>query len=269
VRTLSIIVCAIGLAINPVAAAAEQDGGTLASGARWIAEVPPSWNGTLLLWSRGYSPKLGPPETAPAAVRTSLLNAGYALAASDYGASGWALEEAVPAQLGTIEAFAAAHGRPRRVFAWGQSMGGLVTAALAEQRPARIDGALAFCSSIGGAVGMMNMGLDGAYAFRTLLAPDSDIRLVDVDDDMANARRVSARVEQAMKDPAGRARVALAGVLAGIPGWTEPDSIRPKPGDYEAQADQIAAAFARGVFLPRVDQERRAGGNFSWNRGID
>jgi len=31
----------------------------------------------------------------------------------------------------------------------------------------------------------------------------------------------------------------------------------------------MARTFVMGTYLPRVDQERRAGGNFSWNTGVD
>jgi len=249
--------------------AAALPAGLLPGGAHWAAEMPAQWNGTLLLYSRGYSPTVGMPEVAPRNVRQMLLDAGYALAASDYGAGGWSVEEAVPAQRATIDAFAAAHGKPRRVIAWGSSMGGLVTTALAEQPRPAIQGALAMCASIGGAVGMMNMALDGAYAFRTLVAPDAGIRLVGIDDDRANAKRVGDAVTRAMETPEGRARTVLAGVLGGIPGWTSADRPEPAPGDHEAQADEIGRSFAWGVFLPRQDQERRAGGAFSWNNGID
>ena len=243
--------------------------GTLPSGAKWSAEVPAKWNGTLLLWSRGYSPDVGSPEAAARGMRESLLAAGYAILGSDYGAGGWALAEAVPTQRAAVAAFAAAHGKPKRVIAWGYSMGGLVTTALAEQPRPVVHGALAMCASIGGAVGMMNMALDGAYAFRTLVAPDAGIRLVDIDDDRVNAKRVNDALAVAMKTPEGRARVTLAGVLGGIPGWTSRERPEPAPGDYEAQADEIGRSFAMGVFLPRADQEQRAGGAFSWNTGVD
>ena len=133
---------------------------------RWAAAMPQRWNGTLLLYSRGYSPSPGSPEPGPAAQRQALLDAGYAIAASDYGSGGWALEQAVPAQRRTIDAFAARYGKPRRVIAWGSSMGGLVTTALAEQKGSGVDGALAVCASLGGSLGMMNMALNGAYAFQ-------------------------------------------------------------------------------------------------------
>ncbi|UVO54374.1 alpha/beta hydrolase [Sphingomonas sp. SUN039] len=261
------------LALLPVAAAPQSPQlpapDTLPGGARWTAEVPPNWNGTLLLWSRGYSSNVGNPEAAPKAIRAELLAAGYALAGSDYGSGGWALAEAIPAQRATIAAFAARHGKPRRIIGWGYSMGGLVTTALAEQRVPIIDGGAALCASIGGATGMMNMALDGAFAFRTLVAPDSDIRVTGIDDDRANGARVDAALAAAISSPQGRARVALAGVLAGLPGWSNASAPEPAPADYAAQVVQMARSFTMGVYLPRVDQERRAGGIFSWNTGVD
>jgi pimeloyl-ACP methyl ester carboxylesterase len=246
------VMLAASICLSSTAAPAEPIGGTLAGGARWSAEVPPNWNGTLLLWSRGYSPKLGNPELAPPGLAAPLLAEGYALAASDYGAAGWALEEAVPAQLGTLAAFEARSGKPKRIVAYGYSMGGLVTTALAERRNTPVQGGIAYCASIGGSVGMMNMALDGAYAFKTLVAPGSGIRVVDIDDDMANAKRVGEAVAEALKTPQGRARLALVGILAGIPGWTDPKAGPPE--NAEAEARQMADAIVRGVFLPRVDQ---------------
>ena len=255
---------AAGRGAKPAAAA-----GKTPAGADWSAEVPANWNGTLLLWGRGYSPKKGAPDIAPPAWKQALLDQGYALAGSNYGAQGWALAEAVPAQRATIDEFVRIYGQPRRTIAWGQSMGGLVSTAMAEHPRPKIAGAIAMCPSIGGALGMMNMGLDGAFAFRTLAAPGAGLELVGITDDMANGRKAQAAVDEALKSPEGRARLALAGVLGGIPGWTRRDAPRPADGDYEAQVDEIGAAFVMGVFLPRQDQERRAGGTFSWNTGVD
>ena len=129
-RRLAVLTALLSVTL-PMSASAEPVAGTLPGGARWAADVPANWNGTLLLWSRGYSPKAGDPEIAPAGLAAPLLAQGYALAASNYGASGWALEEAVPAQLTTVAAFAGRYGKPKRVVAWGNSMGGLVNTALA------------------------------------------------------------------------------------------------------------------------------------------
>jgi pimeloyl-ACP methyl ester carboxylesterase len=243
--------------------------GALPDGALWSATVPPNWNGTLLLWSHGYARERPAPEDAPTAHREALLSAGYAIAGSNYAQDGWAIESAVPDQVATIEAFIKLHGKPKRVIAWGMSMGGLITVALAERPGAPVDGALAMCGSISGAVGMMNMALDGAYAFRTLVAPEAGIELTAISDDMANAQRVNRALAAAQATPQGRARVALAGVLAGLPGWTTPGTTPPAPNDGPGQEAQMARTFTMGVFLPRSDQERRAGGVFSWNTQVD
>lgn len=270
-RRIMLTLAGAGLVWSSAQAQQAGEVSTLPSGARWQAERPANWNGTLLLWSRGYSMKAGDPEIAPAPVRAALLAAGYALAGSDYGSGGWALEQAVPAQIATVKAFAARYGKPKRVIGWGYSMGGLVTTALAERKGARvIDGGIAMCASIGGAVGMMNMGLDGAFAFRTLVAPDAGIELVAIaQDDRANGQRVAEAVAAAGKTPEGRARMALAGVLGGLPGWATRGSAEPGADDGEAQAAELASSIVMGLFMPRNDQEKRAGGAFSWNTGVD
>ena len=248
---------------DPAITSDRQAEGQLADSARWRATVPPHWNGTLLLWSHGYGGTLpAGADDAPAAHRARLLAAGYALAGSTYAEPGWAIRSAVPDQLDTITAFTRRFGKPKRVIAWGMSMGGLVTAAIVERTPARVDAGLALCGSIGGAVGMMNMALDGAYAFRTLIAPEAGIRLVGTGDDRENTARVNAALAVAQASPQGRARIALAGVLAGLPGWTSPRGAAPAADDYAAQEAEMAKTFTIGVFLPRADQERRSGGNF-------
>jgi pimeloyl-ACP methyl ester carboxylesterase len=122
---------------------------------------------------------------------------------------------------------------------------------------------------MGGALGMMNTGLDGAFVFRALVAPDAGIQVVGIANDQSNGALVRAAVQEAVQTPAGRARIALAGVFGGIPGWTRANEPQPAAGDAEAQFAQIIGSFPGGVFLPRSEQEQRAGGNFSWNSGID
>jgi pimeloyl-ACP methyl ester carboxylesterase len=251
-------------------AAAERIDGQHAGGARWAIERPESWNGTLLLYSRGYTPTRSnaPPETAPRDLHDWLLAQGYALAASSYSGVGWALEEAPRDQIEVLDAFVARIGAPRRTIAWGSSMGGLVTLALAERHADRFAGALSVCGSVSGSLGMLNTALDGAWVFRTLLAPDSEIRVVDIDDDRANSARVQAVLEKAWQSPQGRARVMLAAAVAQLPLWTDA-AMKEPPADEDAQAEQVRRTFSMGIFVPRTDQERRAGGTTSWNSGVD
>ena len=273
-NALAMLVC--GLWWWSVAAAAAQPAaqrivGAHANGAAWIIEMPAAWNGTVLLYSHGYSPVLStaPPDSAPRETRAWLLSHGYALAASSFTAGGWALAEAPVDQLQVLDQFVQRFGQPRRTIAWGSSMGGLVTLALAERQPQRVHAALSLCGSVSGSLGMLNTALDGAFAFRTLLAPDSDIRIVGVDDDRANGARVQSVLQAAWATPAGRARVVLAAALAQLPSWSDSTQPQPSAKDFEAQAEQLRRTFAMGVFVPRVDQERRAGGIYGWNAGVN
>lgn len=235
-------------------AAPRHETGTLADGATYVIDVPEVWNGTLLLFSHGYARgPANPAQNAPGeAVKSLLLTKGYALAGSSNASTGWALEDTVPDQLATLDAFGATVGKPKRALAWGSSMGGLATMALIEGHPERFDGALPMCGSVGGAVAMMNAAFDAAFAFKTLLAPD--LKLVGGVDDRAVAERANAVLAQARQTPQGRARLALVAALAQLPGAT---------------LDEQLKSFVMGVFFPRSDQERRAGGVFSWNSGVD
>jgi putative CocE/NonD family hydrolase len=270
IAALVVLVCVAGPAWSAAPEARRLEG-VHESGAHWAIDMPAHWNGTLLLYARGYRPTapLAPPATAPRDMGEELLAQGYALAASNYSGDGWALEEAPRDQVRVLQEFTARFGAPKRAIAWGDSMGGLVTVALAERDDLRIDGALSVCGSTGGALGMLNTALDGAFAFRSLLAPASDIRLVGIDDDPANARRVLAVLEQARQSPEGRARIALAATLAQIPPWTDPAAAAPGAEETVRQVEELAKAVVAGIFLPRVDQERRAGGITSWNVGVD
>lgn len=273
VAALAFAAAACGCAAAPLAIIdAARLEGTLSDGARYVVERPANWNGVLLLYAHGYAPRASAtaPETAPRGLETMLLARGYGLAASSYAAPGWALDTAPADQLGAAQHFAAAYGRPRLTIAWGESMGGLVTAALAERINSGIDGAFPMCGSVGGAVGMMNMALDGAFVVKTLLAPDDPgIRLVGIADDRANGRAVAAVLATAQATPTGRARIALAATLAGLPPWTDPETPEPAKSDAAAAEAEQAKSFVMGVFLPRSDQETRAGGVFSWNDGVD
>jgi pimeloyl-ACP methyl ester carboxylesterase len=248
--------------------------GSLANGARYVFDVPPHWNGTVLLFSRGYSagPAAGPVRNVAKGEQELLLARGFALAASGFSKAGWALEEAVPDQLATLDAFAAQVGKPKRSIAWGTSMGGLITIALLERHPERFDAGLALCASAAGTVGMMNAALDGAFAFKTLLAPESTLPVL-FNGPAGEGRQQLAQWQQqldaAQATPAGRARLALAATLGQVPTWIEPGSAQPAASDITAQQHQLYKGFIGATLLPREDQLQRAGGNFSWNTGID
>jgi pimeloyl-ACP methyl ester carboxylesterase len=243
------------------------DTGTARDGSTFKAEVPPDWNGTLLLYSHGYVPPVVPNPPADTwrnrAVADHLLAEGFALAGSSYASNGWAVEEALRDQIDLLERFEDRFGEPRRTIAWGESMGGMITAGLVQRHPRRFDGALPFCGILGGAVGLWNQNLDLAYAIKTLLAADPDaavsvpasqLELVNITDWPANVARANAAVAAAAATPRGRARLALAAALFPLP-WAN-----------HLQDLQFQLAF---IFGFRQEVEQRAGGNGSWNVGVD
>src|SRR5262245_9118812 len=81
--------------------------GTIA-GADYKIEIPPHWNGDLLLFSHGY---VAPGEPNPAmdggdpATGGYLLSRGYALAGSSYKTTCWAVQDALNDQIALLDFF--------------------------------------------------------------------------------------------------------------------------------------------------------------------
>ncbi|WP_220448653.1 hypothetical protein [Nonomuraea mesophila] len=247
-------------------------------GATYAIEVPRDWNGTVLTYSPGYGQGAGPAHLpadlgGDAAARDWLLAHGYALAGTRPYGDGWAVEETLRASADTLATFAEVAGRPATTLAWGASMGGAVAAGLAELRPDLIDGALPYCASVAGPVAMLNQSLDAAFAFKTLLAPANDAiklaRLASAEEETRSTAAARAVLEAAQETAAGRARIALAAAFAQVSTWSVPGTPEPAPRDWAGQQAQEYAAFMATVFSPRHPLEQRAGGNFSWNTGVD
>ncbi|MFV2117627.1 prolyl oligopeptidase family serine peptidase [Streptomyces sp. Act-28] len=274
------LLAATALPARAVAAPADAHvEGRLPSGAAYVMDVPADWNGTVLLYSHGYTPAgfPNPARNAPDTdTRGKLLTAGYALIGSSYATTGWALTEAVPDQLATLDLFTERYGTARRTFAWGTSYGGLVTTALAERHGDRFDGSLSMCGLVQGGVANWNSTLDPVFALRTLLTPGSGVRLTGFTgpgDARAASDALTAATDAAQRTPEGRARIALAAALHNIPGHNDTTQTEPAPTDWAAQqANQYAAVrglLQQPAFAWRQEAESRAGGNPSWNTDVD
>ncbi len=243
--------------------------------AAYEIEVPPGWNGTLFLYSHGYVAPGGAnaAQAAPAGdVRTWLLGRRFAIAGSAYSSTGWALEDAFKDQVALLDHFTRAVGKPKRVVAWGHSLGGIVTAGLVQLYPERFAGALPMCGVLAGGQATWNSELDAAWTFKTLLAPSSSLQLVHVTDGAANLRLAQSIFNTAAQTPQGRARLALVSALIDLPGWFDPTKPEPAKNDYAAQSaaqlvweSRVDFPFA---FQYRAELESRAGGNPSWNAGV-
>jgi pimeloyl-ACP methyl ester carboxylesterase len=252
--------------------------GVLPDGSTYVMDVPADWNGAVLLYSHGYVPdgQPNPAHNAPSdAVRFALLDAGYAQIGSSYPETGWAVGRALPAQIAALDLFRRQFGPPRRTIAWGTSMGGMITTGLAERYGHRFAGTLAMCGLEQGGVANWNNTLDPLFAIRTLLAPGSTTPLVRLPDQaaaFASIGALTAALDAAQATPEGRARIALAAALHNIPAWTDATQPEPAPGDYDtAQRNQYGVLHLT-IYVGlswRQEAEEHAGGNMSWNTGVD
>jgi pimeloyl-ACP methyl ester carboxylesterase len=249
--------------------------GTLGK-AEYEIQAPADWNGTLFLYSHGYvAPGENNSATAvpDATVRKWLLDQRFAIAGSAYSSTGWALEDAFKDQIALLDYFTTQVGKPKRVIAWGHSLGGIITAGLVQLYPDRFVGAMPMCGVLAGGIATWNLELDAAYAFRTLLAPTSGLQIVHIPAGSANLDLAESIFSTATQTPQGRARLALVAGLVDLPGWFDPTKKAPVATDYAAQLQGQEVWEARAdfpfAFQYRSELEARAGGNPSWNDGVD
>jgi pimeloyl-ACP methyl ester carboxylesterase len=281
IRQTILLASLTALLVGLFAGRAEASGvktyrGKFSDGATYLIQVPSEWNGTLLLYSHGYvipgfsnpAVDVGDPITG-----AYLLANGYALGGSSYASTGWAVQQALPDQIQVLDTFKKLVGPPSRTIAWGHSLGGIVTAGLIQRYPARFDAALPMCGVVAGSVGTWNQALDSAFAFDVLLGSGSGLKLVNITDPVKNVDIAEGILNKAQKNAQGRARIALSAALADTPGWFDPLSPEPSPTNYSAQeANQylwLAEIDFPFAFDFRAELEKRAGGNGSWNHGVD
>ena len=282
---VSLVIAVVGIATAPISASAAVTTftGTFADGATYKIEVPSNWNHTLLLYSHGYvTPGSANPahDVGDPLTGAFLLNAGYALAGSSYATTGWALKEAFADQIATLDIFSkpTADGGlglpvPTRTIAWGHSLGGIITAGLLQRNPSRFDAALPMCGVLAGGAAVWNEGLDGEFVIKQLLAPSSNLQLVNITNPFANLALSNQVIGAAQATPQGRARIALAAAVGDLPGWFNRALPEPAAEDYATQEQnqflwlsQIDGPF---LFFLRAELEARAGGNPSWNTGVN
>ncbi|MEV4312870.1 hypothetical protein [Actinocrispum sp. NPDC049592] len=273
--TLFLVLLALVGLVSPAVAGGRRGYTGEIGGAKYRVEVPDHWNGTVVVYSHPYYVE-GMPTAIGLANRPEteewLLDHGYALAGSDFNPrTGFVIEQAVRDQGALLDWFGRTVGRPRDVVATGSSLGAAVSLKLAERYPGRITGVAPLCGPLD-LNGTFNMALDVTFALRTLLAPGQDIGLVHPRNPAHSVELLQQAVNTAMTTKEGRARLALAASFANTPGWDR--ALAPKPADLAGQLAQqveITSGFWVQTFGPggRPDLEAHAGGNPSWNVGVD
>ena len=135
-------------------------------GAYYLIAVPPIWNGDLVIWSHGFT--LDPPgplsmdDLGPLALHQ--LAEGYAVAASSFQQTGWALFKTKNDLQNMVGEFKDHFGKPNQVIVTGGSLGGAVTAqAIEKAHLGNVVGAYILCGAVAG-----SRNWDGALDLRLI-----------------------------------------------------------------------------------------------------
>ena len=135
-------------------------------GAYYLIAVPPIWNGDLVIWNHGFT--LDPPgplfmdDLGPLAPYQ--LAEGYAVAASSFQQTGWALFKTKNDLQNMVGEFKDQFGKPNQVIVTGGSLGGAVTAqAIEKAHLGNVVGAYILCGAVAG-----SRNWDGALDLRLI-----------------------------------------------------------------------------------------------------
>ena len=269
--SLALGLCRLASAQEPV----EEMSGTFADGTRWSVRKPANWNGTLLLDLDGAGmgprpPAARPPAaTGPAVFNDWLLTQGYALGGTTREPVGYDFPKAAAWLVDVRAHFIEKWGEPKRTIATGGSRGAFVVRMSLELYPGIYDGGMMSAGGGAGEIAVLNNKLNSLFVLKTLLAPDAPLTLVNINVAAEN-RALAELVATANSTPQGRARLAFAAALQQFAPWSSRNKPKPGPNDYEAQLDQIAENFAFATAVPvRGGVEKIAGGNVSWNTGVN
>ncbi len=148
-RSIALLV-PLMLVTAPVLAQSTVDG-TTAGGATYRIVMPDLWNGDLVIWNHGLS--MASPEPGPdvGPLVEVQLSEGFAVAASSFQQSGYAVFRTVKDVRALVKAFEARFGVPGRIILYGASLGGLVTAQLLEKgKLGNVVGGMIWCGAVAG-----------------------------------------------------------------------------------------------------------------------
>ena len=108
--------------------------GTL-DGADWVLRIPDPWNGMLVVFCRGYSTDAGDPASMLGFWTSSILDSGFAVAASNFGSAGWNVKQGMSSSYELTMYVINNYDVAGKVFLYGVSMGGQIALMLGEKYP--------------------------------------------------------------------------------------------------------------------------------------
>ncbi len=131
--------------------------GVQSSGASYRICVPEEWNGSLVIFARGY---VSPFE--PVAIQEDQLmipdgpslpgiinGLGFAFATSSFAENGLAVRESIPDLVELVDIFRQTYGQPQTIYLLGVSLGSLISVLTVEAYPSLFTGVLPACGPIG------------------------------------------------------------------------------------------------------------------------
>ena len=155
-KILAALAFSIGLAT--LSAAPKVEIGTI-NGAAFRIDVPEHWNGGLVVYCHGYSPKpVAYKEDAANPLISVFTKEGYAVAQSGYAAGGWAIQEGAVDTESLRRYFIAKYGAPKETYLTGHSMGGFLTMLLMERYPTVYDAGMPMCGPLAAAESFQSRG---------------------------------------------------------------------------------------------------------------
>ncbi len=200
ILVLAFVVASLSIAAWPAsrtAADATPPRAGTHEGADYVIDVPPHWNGGLVMFAHGYQgegPGRGDVRASP--LSHHLAAHGYAWAASGYRSRGYRPDWFLADLLALRERFLREFGRPRWTIIHGQSMGGHVAIASLELHPGVYQGGLIECGIVDG-VGLV----DWLYAYTAAAEYLSGVRILDAPDRQAFVALVNGPWLTAMGSP--------------------------------------------------------------------
>jgi hypothetical protein len=243
----------------------------------WVMLTPTpikNWNKTIILDFDGNRAR-----TSPSATVKWFLAQGYAYGGIDrtIGHDYWKASDQLVA---VRQAFIDHYGMtPLRTLVIGASGGLSVALKAMEVHRDIFDGALVSIMGGHGKIAMQNARLDTMFVLKTLVNPQSPLKIVSLNNDPATeSAALHDLVLLANSTAEGRARLALSAAFSQISPWIA-NTLEPAFDDYEAQYDQLMlpsgppGSVSNYEFTLAPDQraniEGFSGGNVSWNHGVD
>ena len=158
--------------------------------APYMLMTPANFNGTVYLYSHGYrnnvplpaalaaatgfpATVVNAPEPAPggdAKIIGALLGKGYAVMGSGFARQGWNADSAIKTNVELIGVFKEQYPKTTKVVAWGSSLGGFITQALAEKYPDLISAAAPMCMA-SDVTPLSTMAGDALWGIKTFFDP--------------------------------------------------------------------------------------------------